>query len=108
MVGALYFTLRCAETGRLRFLVLSGVLAGWAGTLRVVPLAALIPSIYAIYLLPPTNRGFKRAVFETLAVIVGFVSLPISWFWYKSGESYLGPFNGPSSIQSRCHGTKAA
>jgi hypothetical protein len=31
MVVALYFTVRCAETGRLRFLFLAGVFAGWAG-----------------------------------------------------------------------------
>ncbi len=88
MVGALYFTVRCAETGRLRFLFLAGVLAGWAGTLRVVPLAALVPSMCVIYLLPFTKRGLKLAV-KTLAVTVGFVALPILWCWYKSGEPAL-------------------
>jgi hypothetical protein len=88
MVGALYFTVRCAETAMLRFLILAGVFAGWAGTLRVVPLAALIPSICAIYLLPPTKRGLKLAA-KTLAVTVGFVVLPISWCWCKSGEPAL-------------------
>ena len=88
MVGALYFTVRCAETGRLRFLFLAGVLAGWAGTLRVVPLVALIPSMCVIYLLPSTKRRLRLAVM-TLAVTVGFVALPISWCWYKSGEAAL-------------------
>ena len=88
MVVALYFTVRCAETGRLRFLFLAGVFAGWAGTLRVVPLAALAPSICIIYLLPPTKRGLKLAA-KTLTVTVGFVVLPILWCWYKSGEPAL-------------------
>ena len=88
MVVALYFTVRCAETGRLRFLFLAGVFAGWAGTLRVVPLAALAPSICVIYLLPPTKRGLKLAA-KTLTVTVGFVVLPILWCWYKSGEPAL-------------------
>jgi hypothetical protein len=88
MIGALYFTVCSIETGRLRFLVLAGVLSGWAVTLRVVPLIAVIPAIGIIYLLPPTKRGLKFTV-VTLAVTLGFVALPISWCWYHSGNAAL-------------------
>lgn len=93
MAGALYFALRCVESDRLRFLILAGVLAGWAATLRVVPLAALIPAICAVYWLAPRPRVYRLAALS-LAVTVGFLALPISWFWFKSGEPVLSHATG--------------
>jgi hypothetical protein len=45
MVGTLYFAVRFRETGRLWMGALSGLAAGWAIAIRVVPFAALIPAI---------------------------------------------------------------
>lgn len=88
MAGALYFTVRSAETGHWRFAVLAGVLTGWAGTLRVVPLAALLPSICLIYGCG-NLRGRYRQMGVTLITAAFIVLLPISWCWYKSGRPQL-------------------
>ncbi|HET9529033.1 MAG TPA: glycosyltransferase family 39 protein [Blastocatellia bacterium] len=88
MVGALYYTVRAAETGRLLFAILAGVLTGWAGLLRVVPLVALLPSICLLLLLPWTKRGLRLCGL-TVAVAAGVVLLPLSWYWYNSGQIKL-------------------
>ena len=107
MVGTLYLTVRCAETGMFRFLALAGVLAGWAGTLRVVPLAALLPSICVIYLLPPTTARIEA---------FGYDIRRDGWFrgcthlmvLVQVRRTYSDQFNGIASFQSGCQSTKAA
>src|SRR5215510_7490440 len=88
MVGVLYCTVRAAETGRLPFTILAGVLTGWAGTLRVVPLAALLPVLWLIHVLPPTKDGFRRLSL-TVSLAMAVVLLPILWCWYNSGQPML-------------------
>lgn len=93
MVGACYFAVRAGETGRTRFAILAGLLTGWAGTLRVVPLAALLPAICLVLLFPFSRRGLRLAGL-TLAVTAGVVLLPISWFWLRYREPRLANSSG--------------
>ena len=93
MVGAVYFAVRCMETGRLRFAMLAGILTGWAVTARVVPLAALLPAICVVFLLPTTKQRMQMLGL-TMAVTASVVLLPIVWFWYRSGEPALADSAG--------------
>jgi hypothetical protein len=88
MVGALYFTVRSVESGRFGFAVLSGLLTGWAGTLRVVPLVCLLPAICTLHLLPLTKRALRLTI-TTGAVAVILVALPMLWLGYNSGQLVL-------------------
>src|SRR3990172_2752367 len=93
MVGAVYFAVRSAESGRLLFAILAGVLTGWAGTLRVIPLAALLPSICIVYLLPSAKRRLRH-VGVTVVLTAVVVLLPMLWCWYKSGSFMLANSSG--------------
>jgi 4-amino-4-deoxy-L-arabinose transferase-like glycosyltransferase len=93
MVGALYFGLRAAETGRYRFAALAGALTGWGGLLRVVPLAALLPAIGQLLLCSSTHRKFRLAT-VTLCFAAGIVLLPVGWFTYKTGKPELANSTG--------------
>lgn len=88
MVGALYLAVRSAETGRLLFAILAGLLTGWAGTMRIVPLVALIPSICIVTMLTQAKRRFFLAGI-TLTITAGVVLLPVLWLWQKSGQPAL-------------------
>lgn len=84
MVGAFYFAVRSTETSRLWFSILAGLLTGWAGTLRVVPLAALIPSLLMVYLLPHSMVGFRRFGITLVSLIV-IITVPLLWFGFNTG-----------------------
>jgi hypothetical protein len=88
MLGALYFTVRSAETGRLLFAILAGLLTGWAGILRLAPLAGLLPSICMVYLLPVSKDGFRRLGIALIVTAV-VVLTPVWWCWHKSGHPQL-------------------
>jgi hypothetical protein len=91
MIGAFYFTVRSAETGKLPFAILAGLLTGWAGILRIVPLVALLPSIAMVHLLPLSKlskEGFRR-LGVTLIVTAAVLLLPVLWCWHKSGQPRL-------------------
>jgi hypothetical protein len=88
MVGAMYFSVRCAETGRLAFSIVAGLLTGWAGTMRGVPLAALLPSIIIVHMLAKAKRKFLL-LGVTIAVTAGVVLIPILWVWQNSGRPVL-------------------
>jgi hypothetical protein len=88
MVGAFYFTVRSKETGKLLFTILAGLLTGWAGILRIIPLVSLIPPIFVLHLLPATKGGFQR-ISVTLAITVVVMLIPILWCWHKSGQPKL-------------------
>ena len=88
MVGALYFAVRSVETGGLLFAILAGFLTGWAGTMRAVPLAALIPSLCIVYLWSQPKKKFLLAGM-TIAVTAGIVLLPVLWIWLGSGRPML-------------------
>lgn len=93
MVGALYFAVRSMETGGLHFPILAGLLTGWAVTLRVVPLAALVPSLLMVYLVPHPIVGFRRFRI-TLVSLVGVIMLPLLWFWICTGFPVLTSSTG--------------
>jgi hypothetical protein len=88
LVGAFYFALRAMESERSLFSIPAGVLAGWAVTLRLAPLAGLFPSICLMYMLRP-KRGVLRQICITFIVAAMVVSLPILWCWYKTGQASL-------------------
>lgn len=93
MVGALYFAVRSAETGRTRDALISGLLMGWAGVLRVVPLVALFPAIVATYFMGAVERRVRRAaVTWTAAGVV--ILVPILWCGVLSGQPTLAVSQG--------------
>ncbi len=93
MTGALYCAVRSMETGQWRFAVMAGLLAGWGGTLRVVPLLALFPSICLISV--GATRPFRYRLLGSALVIAAItVLLPLSWFAYKSGQLTLASSQG--------------
>jgi hypothetical protein len=91
MIGSLFFTVRCAETEKMPFAVLAGILAAFAVTLRVVPVAGLTPALCMI--LYPVKNG-RRKIALTLTIMVAIVSLPVLWFWYRSGDPRLADSTG--------------
>jgi hypothetical protein len=88
MVGAIYFTVRSAETGKLLFTILAGLLTGWAGILRIIPLVSLLPSIFIVHLHSPSKSGFRRLGI-TLTVTAVVVLMPVWWCWQNSGQPQL-------------------
>jgi 4-amino-4-deoxy-L-arabinose transferase-like glycosyltransferase len=88
MVGSLYCAVRFREGGKWAFGLLSGVLMGWAGMLRVLPLIALLPAICILFLLPRVQSGLSRVSIIATSAIVVF-ALPIAWCGYKSGQATI-------------------
>ena len=93
MTGAIYFAVRATETGRMRFAVVGGALAGWAGLIRVVPLAGLVPALGAIFLLPWAARrvSLLAAAGSALATVI---LVPMIWFALRSGRPALADSAG--------------
>jgi 4-amino-4-deoxy-L-arabinose transferase-like glycosyltransferase len=92
MAGALYYATCAEETGHWRPAVGSGLLLGWAATLRVVPVAALVPAI-AVCFLPATSKNLRLAgaIVVTAALVV---LTPMTWFWYHTGSPALATSTG--------------
>jgi hypothetical protein len=88
MIAALYFAVRSNETGKIIFAALAGIFVGWAGLLRVVPLAALLPAIGILYLFPWRKSRLRQ--FTVTAAIAACIFLsPLVWCGYKSGQPKL-------------------
>ena len=93
MLGALYFAVRSRETDQWFWAALSGLFLGWAGMLRVVPLAAMVPALGLYHLWPLRPDGWRRlGVTAVTAIFV--LLLPISWFWYRTGQPTLTTSQG--------------
>jgi hypothetical protein len=88
MIGTLYFVLQSFETGKQVFAVAGGILAGWAGLLRVVPLAALVPAVCLLYVWRRPKPSMRVAVVAAASVAAVFLA-PIVWIGIKSGEPRL-------------------
>ncbi len=86
-VGALWFTIRVCEDGHARHASVAGILLGWAGLLRVVPMLAVAP--VATYLLVTGSRRRTRQLVVLLGVAVAMVAAPIGWFALRSGTPAL-------------------
>jgi hypothetical protein len=93
MIGAVYFADRARQQERDLPAALSGVLAGVAGLARVVPLAATVPAVLAIFLLPPARGGLRRAL-VSLAVTALMMAAPIAWHMSRSGDPRLADSTG--------------
>ncbi len=89
MMGALYFAFNYRERGQLRDGILSGSLLGWAALARIMPLAAGLPSLFAIMMGARSRRaGLRR--FAVILVLVGIVvAAPLVWFGINSGKFTL-------------------
>jgi len=93
MSGAIYFAVRAVETGRVRFAVIGGALAGWAGLIRVVPLAGLIPALGAIFLLPWAARR-PSLLAAAGGALITVLLVPMIWFGLRSGDPVLADSAG--------------
>jgi len=84
MVGAVYLSFLAAELDDPKYAVLAGVLAGWSGLLRVVPMAGLIPTMAAMIWFSPSILQRRRLVLvacasgAAMAVVLGMVT----WYGY--------------------------
>ena len=87
-VGAVYFALRARQTGTLWPAVVSGLLVGWAGLARVVPLVAAGPAVTLIHLWPLSKQGFRQAC-VTFVVVAGAVLPTMLWFKVRDGHFAL-------------------
>jgi Dolichyl-phosphate-mannose-protein mannosyltransferase len=92
IVGSLYCALRSTRNRSVPFMAMAGVLAGGAGTLRVVPIVALLPAFCLIYL--SDRRLQLRPLAITLTAAVVTLSIPLLWFWAKSGRPLLADSAG--------------
>ena len=93
MVGAVYFAVRCKETGKVIPAILSGVCMAFAGLLRMVPFISLVPAICLIFLRPRSKQNFRQlAIIPTTAasIIVCF----LAWFGARSGVPKLTTSTG--------------
>jgi hypothetical protein len=92
MTGAMYFATRSAQHGRRAPAVVCGLLTGWAVTMRVVPLVALLPGILLLHLAMPVRRWRSAALI--VGVAAGLTCIPVIWFLVRSGESSLANSSG--------------
>jgi hypothetical protein len=88
MVGTVYFTVRALDTARLSFAAVAGFLAGWAGMLRGVPLAAVVPAVCVLYLTGSSQKKWLMLSVTGITAAIVFLS-PIFWFWKVSGLPML-------------------
>jgi len=89
MAGALYFAVCYRDSHVRRHGIISGLLLGWAGLARIVPLAAAGPAILLVMLgAEPLINGVKRFGL-ILAIAIGTVALPTIWFGLRSGSFAL-------------------
>ena len=79
MAGALWFATVAARRGGGWALACAGLLAGWAGLARIVPLAAALPAFFVLLWTRPARRGLRNAGVAS-AVALGVVAAPIAWF----------------------------
>jgi 4-amino-4-deoxy-L-arabinose transferase-like glycosyltransferase len=93
MVGALYFAVRSMETGRISFALLSGLVAGFGGILRVVPLVGLFPAIALLHLVQGAPRRMRQLGLIGGATAVVLL-LPLAWFGIHSGKLKLADSSG--------------
>ncbi|HWC99071.1 MAG TPA: hypothetical protein VG456_20065 [Candidatus Sulfopaludibacter sp.] len=85
MVGAIYYAVRAARSRVILLMILSGLLMGWAGTLRVVPLLPLAPAVACIYLWSRLGLGGKRLA-VTATAAGGVMLASIVWTGVHSGQ----------------------
>ena len=89
MAGALYFAVCYRDFDLERYAIVSGLLLGWAGIARIVPLAAGVPAILLVMIgVRPAMTGTKKLA-AILAVALGTMALPVSWFGLRSGSFSL-------------------
>jgi hypothetical protein len=93
MVAALYGCVRYQESGLHRWGVAAGVLAAWATTMRVVPLAALLPAFGVLLLFPWSPTGLRRFAL-TAGTTLAATLVPIVWFGLASGQPKLSASTG--------------
>jgi hypothetical protein len=96
MTGAVYFAFRAADTQHSAFAVVAGALAGWAGLLRVVPLADLIPAMAALLWLTPGLRGRRKLILIGVCTgaAITVVLIPMVWYGSKGGGYRLSRSTG--------------
>jgi hypothetical protein len=98
MTGAVWFAVRARDSGRMAHVAWAGLLAGLAGLLRVVPMAALVPITVVLLSTAPGLR--RRAALVRYLVCAALpVTLALAWNVSRSftpmltAESGLHLFN---------------
>ncbi len=85
MAGALYFAMVYRERGQPYAGIGAGVLLGWAGLARIVPLAAGLPAIFAIVTDGGAPGGRLRRFGIVGAASAAVIAIPMLWFAVWSG-----------------------
>lgn len=88
MLGAVYFAVRARDHGKVHLAIASGVLLGWAILSRVVPLAAVVPALLLIHLVPWHTRSV-RPLLISLSSAAGLVLIPLVVFTVNAGRPQL-------------------
>ncbi|MCC6930619.1 MAG: glycosyltransferase family 39 protein [Gemmatimonadaceae bacterium] len=86
MIGACHFAIRSAESSGLLAPIASGLLLGWGGLLRVVPLGAVAPAMVALQLRAPRRYRQLAVAFGVSGLVV---VAPMAWNWARSGTTQL-------------------
>jgi hypothetical protein len=93
MVGTVYFAIRSRDTGRFSNALVAGLFLGWAGTLRVVPLAGAGPAVCAVLLWGAGKKYIRQLGVLAVAAIV-VVASPLVWFGIRTGRPELATSSG--------------
>jgi hypothetical protein len=90
LVGALYFSIEASaarsdllsseDRRHTRLAVLAGVMAGWAGLLRGVPLAGAVPGMMLVFLLMGPRPLRLRKLGIAIGALTFTLLVPLSWF----------------------------
>ena len=88
MVGAFLFSVRSMERDDLRSALAAGALIGWAGLLKVVPLAGLSVAVLILSITFQANKRVRQLWTIGLTAAAVFVA-PILWTGFSSGHFAL-------------------
>ncbi len=92
IIGGIHWGLRARESGLRRHAVFAGLLAGWGGLTRILPLLVLLP-VFAMQGWPFTRRSVGRSGIS-IGVALLCVLLPMSWAKINSGHFALSDSSG--------------
>lgn len=93
MTGALYFGVRHRDRGSRCAAILAGLLAGWAGLARVVPLIGSTLAFFCLHLGRWSRTSLRRCLLPTL-VSMAVMAAPLGWYYLRSGQLKLSSANG--------------
>lgn len=93
ILGSLYYFEKAVQRRSIAAGVLGGLLAGWAGLARVVPLAAILPAVGLLWWLR-REPGWARPVTAFAATIAVVLATPMAWFAVHGNQFALSSGSG--------------